>query len=174
MLVVMAKRWAIPTTIPVTPSSGILHRDRACQLDALPLPNAKRSRAIPGGRRRPEGRSQPAKMLHIIFASTKPLTCRWKNPYELKSHAMDSGIGSGNDDPVRKMVMPTTFIFSPLSSFCGPCWLFCCGSSSSGRCWTPLKSWRVVLCSSESVLFDCVPLSLFGGARGERDPTRFF
>jgi len=36
--------------------------------------------------------------------------CRWKNPYELKSHAMDIGMGSGSDAPVRRMVMPTTFI----------------------------------------------------------------
>ena len=38
------------------------------------------------------------------------LTCRWKKPYELNSHAIHSGIGSGNDAPARNMVMPTTFI----------------------------------------------------------------
>jgi len=54
---------------------------------------------------------------HVIHPQRPPaihgasqLTCRWKNPYELKSQAMDSGIGSGNDAPVRRMVMPTTFI----------------------------------------------------------------
>ena len=44
------------------------------------------------------------------FSPSTLLTCRWKNPYELKSHAIHSGIGSGKDAPVRRMVMPTTFM----------------------------------------------------------------
>ena len=38
-------------------------------------------------------------------------TCRWKNPYDDKSHAIDIGMGSANSRPVRRMVIPTTFIF---------------------------------------------------------------
>ena len=45
-----------------------------------------------------------------LFDIAQLLTCRWKNPYELKSQAIHSGIGSGKDDPVRRMVMPTTFM----------------------------------------------------------------
>ena len=39
-------------------------------------------------------------------------TCRWKKPYELSSHAMDTGMGSATSGPVRRIAMLTTFIVS--------------------------------------------------------------
>ena len=38
--------------------------------------------------------------------------CRWKKPYELSSHAMDTGMGSATSGPVRRIAMLTTFIVS--------------------------------------------------------------
>ena len=78
--------------------------------DRLPLPPSTDESAQSRCETSPE--RPPA----ILFRLTN-LTCRWKNPYELKSHAMDSGIGSGSDAPVRRMVMPTTFILTPFFSW---------------------------------------------------------
>jgi hypothetical protein len=135
--------------------------------DRLPLPPSTDESAQSRCETSPE--RPPA----ILFRLTN-LTCRWKNPYELKSHAMDSGIGSGSDAPVRRMVMPTTFILTPFFSWARAPRL-CCACLEWSRA-EMRESGVLVVNSRVGIVPSCIrvrcvsscPLSLFWRAEGKQ------